>query len=278
MVSEKNIIIPNAETRDFLADAYYPEGKGKWPLVLFAHGYKGYKDWGAWQLMCQTIAEAGFFTVKFNFSHDGTTLENPSEFGDLEAFGNNNFTKELSDYHAVINYFADHPMVDPEKIIIIGHSRGAGISVIQAYEDPRVKALVSMAGVSHFGYRFPSQQRLEDWEREGVFYSENKRTGQQMPHFYQFYEDYKANEDRFNIQYAVQHVGKPFLIIEAGADETVKANESELLHQWAKDSDYVKIEGAGHTFGAKEPWQSPEMPEQLEMATDEIIKFLQSHF
>ena len=35
--------------------------------------------------------------VKFNFSHNGTTLESPSDFKDLESFGNNNFSKELYD-------------------------------------------------------------------------------------------------------------------------------------------------------------------------------------
>ncbi|WP_435524823.1 hypothetical protein [Chryseobacterium indoltheticum] len=37
------------------------------------------------------------FSVKFNFSHNGTTVEDPENFADLEAFGNNNYSKELSD-------------------------------------------------------------------------------------------------------------------------------------------------------------------------------------
>lgn len=276
MISHKNIIIPNPETRNFLADAFYPDEDGKFPLVIFAHGYKGYKDWGAWELMCQKIAEAGFYVVKFNFSHDGTTVEKPTEFVDLEAFGNNNFTKELSDYKTVIDYFSNQPQVDSDKITLMGHSRGGGISFIEAFENEKVTALVSMAGVSHFGYRFPSGDRLEDWEKSGVMFTENKRTNQQMPHYYQFYEDYKANEERFNIQYAAQHLEIPVLVIKAGADETVKDNESELLHQWAKNSELKIIEGASHTFGAREPWDSNDMPEHLSEATNEIISFLKS--
>lgn len=274
LITRKNIHIDNPETRPFLADAFYPDTEGKLPLVIFAHGYKGYKDWGAWDLMAEKIAAAGFYFVKFNFSHNGTTPERPTEFADLEAFGQNNFSKEMLDYDAVIGHFAADKKADADKIAIIGHSRGGGISVIKGYEDERVKAIVSLAGVSHFGYRFPSQQRLEDWEKEGVMYTENKRTGQKMPHYYQFYEDYKANEERFNIQYAAQHALKPFLVIEAGADETVKNNESELLHQWAKESEYVNIEGASHTFGASEPWENQEMPRELKEATDAVISFL----
>lgn len=269
----RNIHIKNPETTTFLADAFYPDPQEKLPLVIFAHGYKGYKDWGAWDLMALEIAKAGYFFVKFNFSHNGTTLEYPSVFGDLEAFGNNNFSRELSDYSAVISHFYDFPEIDSEKIVIIGHSRGGGISVIQAYEDERVKALVTLAGVSHFGYRFPSGERLESWEREGVMYSENGRTKQQMPHYFQFYQDYKANEDRFNIQYAAQHLDKPCLIISAGKDEAVKPNEGELLHQWTKNSQFEFLERATHTFGASEPWESRFMPNDLDTAVQLIIEF-----
>lgn len=278
ITSEKNIIIKNPETRDFLADAFYEEHGEKMPLVIFAHGYKGYKDWGAWNLMAEKFAEAGFFLVKFNFSHNGTTVENPTEFGDLEAFGNNNFSKEISDYDEVLNYFQPHPRVDPEKIALIGHSRGGGISVIKAFEDDRVKLLISLAGVSNFKYRFPNQQRFEDWKNSGVFYSENKRTHQQMPHYFQFFEDFEKNERRFDIQYAAQHFEKPFLIIQGTNDEAVKDKEANLLHEWAKSSELKMIENANHTFGAKEPWEGNVLPEDLNTATSQIIAFIKMNF
>lgn len=274
---ERNTEIKNPETKPFLADAFYPETSEKLPLVFFAHGYKGYKDWGAWDLMAEKIAAAGYCFVKFNFSHNGTTVENPKSFDDLEAFGNNNFTKELSDYNAVISHFINGKRVDPERVAIIGHSRGGGISVIQAYEDERVKALINLAGVSHFGYRFPSGDRLQHWENDGVMYSENSRTKQQMPHYYQFFENYKTYEERFNIQYAAQHLEKPFFIIQGTNDEAVKDKEAYLLHEWNKTSELFVLEGANHVFGAKEPWESDALPNDLELATDRMIGFLQSN-
>jgi len=278
VVVEKNIIIKNPETQDFLADAFYNESAEKLPLVIFAHGYKGYKDWGAWNLTAKKFAEAGFFFVKFNFSHNGTTLEKPLEFDDLEAFGNNNFSKEMSDYDEVLNYFSKHPKVDPEKIAIIGHSRGGGISVIKAFEDDRVKLLISLAGVSNFKYRFPNQERFEDWKNSGVFYSENGRTHQQMPHYFQFFEDFENNERRFDIQYAAQHFEKPLLIIQGTNDDAVKDKEAALLHEWAKNSELEMIENANHTFGAKEPWEGNVLPEDLNTATSQIIAFIKMNF
>ena len=274
---ERNTIIKNPKTRDFLADAFYPESENQLPLVIFAHGYKGYKDWGAWNLMAQKFAEAGFFFVKFNFSHNGTTIKKPTDFADLEAFGQNNFSKEMSDYDEVLNYFENHPKVDPEKIAIIGHSRGGGISVIKAFEDERVKLLISLAGVSNFKYRFPNQQRFEDWKRSGVFYSENGRTHQKMPHYFQFFEDFEENEERFTIQYAAQHLAKPFLIIQGTNDDAVKDKEAFLLNEWCKTSELVIMENANHTFGAKEPWTENGLPDQLNKATSLATDFLKAH-
>lgn len=273
----RNIIIQNPETKPFLADIYYPEEEGICPLVIFVHGYKGYKDWGAWDLMARKIAEAGFAFVKFNFSHNGTTLESPSEFGDLEAFGNNNFSKEISDYDTVINHFVKDKKIDTEKIAIMGHSRGGGISVIKAFEDDRVKTLITLAGVSHFGYRFPSGDRLEHWEKTGVMHTENTRTQQQMPHYFQFYQDYKANEERFSVQHAAQHLEIPYLIVQGTNDEAIKEKEAFLLNEWAKNSELYLIENANHVFGAKEPWTQEQMPPDLHTAAEKIIEFLKAN-
>ncbi|SEW14069.1 alpha/beta hydrolase family protein [Kaistella antarctica] len=275
---DRNIIIKNAETQDFLADAYYQETRQKLPLVIFAHGYKGYKDWGAWDLMAKKFADAGFFFVKFNFSHNGTTLHQPTDFADLEAFGNNNFSKEMSDYDEVLNHFYNDSKIDQDKVAIIGHSRGGGITVIKGFEDDRVKAIVALAGVSNFKYRFPSQDRFEEWKTEGVMYSENKRTHQQMPHYFQFYEDFEKNERRFDIQYAAQHLEKPLLIIQGTNDEAVKDKEAQLLNEWCKRSDLVMLENANHTFGAKEPWTEEQLPADLEIATTNMINFLSAEF
>ncbi|MBU8882861.1 dienelactone hydrolase family protein [Kaistella sp. DKR-2] len=275
---QKNIKIHNPDTKDFLADAYFPETSEKLPLVIFAHGYKGYKDWGAWDLMAEKFAKAGFFFIKFNFSHNGTTLENPTEFADLEAFGNNNFSKEMSDYDAVLNEFSKNSKIDSEKIAIIGHSRGGGISLIKAFEDDRVKILITLAGVSNFNYRFPSGERLEKWKNAGVMYSENGRTKQQMPHFYQFYEDFKMHEERFTIQHAAQNLVKPYLIIQGNDDEAVKDKEADLLHKWCKNSELFLMENTNHTFGTKEPWAYDELPEDLAKAIKKSVQFLQLHF
>ncbi len=48
------------------------------------------------------FVRAGFAFLKFNFSHNGTTPDHPQDFVDLEAFGNNNYTKQLFDLGKVL--------------------------------------------------------------------------------------------------------------------------------------------------------------------------------
>lgn len=273
VTKKKNIIIQNPETRDFLADAYYHEADKKLPLVIFVHGYKGYKDWGAWDLMAEKFAEAGFFFVKFNFSHNGTTVENPNDFADLEAFGNNNYSKELSDLGKVIDYFIKDPNVDDQKVILIGHSRGGGISMIKTFEDERINGLITLASVDTLE-RFPKKEALENWKKDGVYYVVNGRTKQNMPHYYQFYEDFEQNEHRFDVERATEMAKAHLLIIHGTSDESVGVKDAEHLHILHPNSELFLVDNANHTFGAKEPWTENILPKDLNLVTEKCIGFI----
>lgn len=268
-----NIQLSNPETKDFLVDAYYPETKNKLPLVIFVHGYKGYKDWGAWNLMAEKFAEVGFFFVKFNFSHNGTTIENPNGFDDLEAFGNNNYSKELSDLDVVLNHFTKDPKVDDEKIVLIGHSRGGGISIIKTCEDIRINGLITLASVDNLE-RFPKDEAFENWKKEGVYYVENGRTKQQMPHFYQFYEDFANDPHRFDVERSMEMAKAHVLIIHGTHDESVNVKNAEHLHILNPNTELFLIENANHVFGAKEPWEEETLPEDLDKVVEKCIEFI----
>lgn len=273
LIIKKDILLGNPETRNFMADSFYMNNTEKRPLVIFVHGYKGYKDWGAWDLMAEKFAESGFFFVKFNFSHNGTTVDDPLHFADLEAFGNNNYTKELSDLGIVIDSFIKDPHVDSEKIILIGHSRGGGISIIKTFEDERINGLITLASVDTLD-RFPTGELLENWKREGVYYVLNGRTQQEMPHYYQFYEDYEKNIHRFDVERATEMAKAYMLIIHGTEDEAVNVKHAEHLHILNPNSELFLIEGGNHTFGAKEPWNNPELPDDLNKVTEKCIDFL----
>lgn len=278
MTIEKNRILNRTDKKPILIDSFYSEVKTNQPIVIFCHGYKGFKDWGAWHLMAESIAKAGICFIKFNFSHNGGTMENPIDFPDLEAFGNNNYSKELDDLNDVIdwteNYFETNLHVDTNQICLMGHSRGGGIAILKASEDKRITKLITLASVSDFGRRTATIGDLKEWKEEGVKYVLNGRTKQQMPHYYQFYEDFKTNEKRLHIESATKRLEIPMLIIHGDKDTSVSINEAEALQQWKPYSQLKIIEGADHVFNTKHPWESPELSPELKPVVKSIINFM----
>ena len=201
----KNQILTRINQKPIVYDTFYNDNKKQKPLVIFCHGYKGFKDWGTWDLVANNFAKQNLFFVKFNFSHNGGTVNQPIDFPDLDAFAENNYTKELQDLDDILNHFTSDQSIyknniDTNNITLIGHSRGGGISIIKASEDHRITKLITWASVCAFGKRTSTTGDLEQWKQDGVKYVLNSRTKQNMPHNFQFYLDYINNKDRLDIE------------------------------------------------------------------------------
>lgn len=277
-----NHIIPRTSQKPLLLDAFYESSDTPLPVIIFCHGYKGFKDWGAWNMMGKAFArrtehvevKAKFLFIKFNFSHNGGTMENPIDFPDLEAFGNNNYSQEVQDLNDVIDWVitSDLP-VDTDRIYLLGHSRAGGITSIVASRNPSVSKLVTLAGVSDYASRFPQGEQLQEWKEKGIFYVKNGRTGQEMPHFYQFYIDFEQNNDLLDIKKAVQKLTIPHLIIHGDADEAVSIQEAYDIKSWRPETELRIICRAGHTFGASHPWNHDHLPADLRQVVQCVVNF-----
>jgi len=276
---KKNLILERKNKKPIIYDIFYKETNTQKPVIIFCHGYKGFKDWGAWNLVAKQFFDEGFFFIKFNFSNNGGTIENPVDFDDLEAFANNNFSKELEDLDAVINLISlnnnFNNELNPFNISLIAHSRGAGIILIKASEDKRVKSVITWGGVSDFKSRFSiGSSHFNNWKEKGIIFIENSRTKQKMPHYFQFFEDFMNNEERLTIELAVKKIKVPMLIIQGSADATVMEEEAKLLHQWNPESKLKVIEKADHSFGARHPWTRKNLPKDLKKVVENSISFL----
>lgn len=277
IVEKRNFTINSGHERPILADLiYHNDGTSK-PVLIFVHGFKGYKDWGTFNMVSQQWAEAGFVVVKFNFSHNGGTKEQPIDFPDLEAFGNNNYSLEQHDLGAVINWCSSIGTLpdeaDANRIYLVGHSRGGGAVLLKGAHDARVKKIVTWAAVSDYGARFEPYD-IEAWKKEGVIYIVNGRTKQNMPLYFQFYEDFKANEAQLDIPVATKKLQQPLLICHGTNDPAVGIEEAHALKSWKSDAELFILEGAGHTFEGKHPWEETGLPENLQKVVDRTIAFL----
>lgn len=277
---KRNIALEGKHQRPVVTDVFFEEDNTPKPVLIFCHGYKGFKDWGLWDLMAEAFARRGFFFIKFNFSFNGGTLEQPIDFPDLDAFGENTFTRELDDLEVVLDWISNENSeysnyVDLSNISLMGHSRGGGTAIIKASEDDRISRLITLASVSDFAARFPQGKEFEAWKAAGIGYITNTRTKQQMPHRFSFYEDFEANEERLTISRAVRSLDKPFLIIHGTEDPTVNVDNARHLKEWCPKAELFLLEGADHVFGGSHPWEKEELTQDFLRIVEKVTAFAQ---
>jgi uncharacterized protein len=275
-----SIIISGAAARPMSADIYFPDRPGKYPLVIYAHGFNGFKDWGNFSRIARPITEAGISVLAFNFSHNGTTPDSPIDFADLEAFGNNNYTKQLYDIGCVLDWVCRDgvqrfPMLETDAISLVGHSMGGGIVILKAATDSRVSKVVGWASISHCNTPWGkwTKDSMEQWKKDGVAFYENKRTHQQMPLYYQLYEDYVQHRHQLDILDAASKLGIPMLICHALQDPAVPVESAYLLHMAQPRAELFILDG-DHVFDRRHPAESDDLPEAMRNVVDKTIRFL----
>lgn len=271
-----NYIIPGNAGLPISFDIDFPENSERSPVIIFLHGFKGFKDWGQWPLFAKYLALKGYAVVRMSFSHNGTTPEQPDDFADLEAFGRNTFSKELQDVQDVIAWLQSasglKPQIDLDALNIVAHSRGGAIAMITAAEDSRIQKVVTLSGVGTL-VRF-SKEEQEYWKQNGVIYMLNGRTGQNMPLYYSLAEDYLDNEKRFDLHKVVGNIEQPFMIIHAEKDETVPLIEGQKLASEGKNTTIEVLPNANHSFGGMHPFEGNQLPEDTQKCVDLIHDFL----
>ncbi len=233
------------------------ENLGSAPCVILVHGFKGFKDWGFGPYIGNYFAEKGYFVLTFNFSHNGVG-DSLTEFVELDKFAENTFSLEVSELSQLIDaylagFFGD---AKEQKIGLLGHSRGGGISLLTAGQKPEVNAVAVWASVANFD-RYSERQK-EKWRRVGKFEVLNTRTNQVMRLNISLLEDLEKNgEDLLNIEKSVKELNRPLFIAQGEQDLAVSIDEAQKLYDWSDKSktELYLIPAAGHTFDVKHPFE-----------------------
>jgi uncharacterized protein len=122
-----------------VANLFKPAGFvafGKYPAIVVTHPFGGVKEQTA-GLYAQRLAEEGFLALAYDASYQGESggeprlMEVPSQ--------------RLDDISCAIDYFVQHPQVDPERVGSLGICAGGSYALCQAQTEMRAKAVAAVS-------------------------------------------------------------------------------------------------------------------------------------
>jgi alpha-beta hydrolase superfamily lysophospholipase len=216
-------------------------------LVVIGHGVTGHKDRPFHIALGEGLALAGIPALRLTWPGNGNSEG---------KFADSTISKEVADLGAVI----DALTAQGYEITYAGHSMGAAVGVLRASVDPRIRRLISLAGMVHmrafaehnFGKLTPGRDLM--WDKPGCILS-------------QAYMDDLRRLDT-TVTRAAQ-ITVAWLLVHGTADETVPIQHSRDIFAAARPAttELVEIPGANHLW---EPGFTPRM-------VDTIVQWLRAH-
>ena len=245
------------------------------PAVVVVHGFKGFKDFALFPPFAERLAQAGFTAVTYNAS--GSGVDPAGGFTLPDRFARNTYGAELADLATVLDALTTGGLgtAPPAAVGLVGHSRGGGVAVLHAAGDPRVRALVTWAAISHTD-RWSAEEK-EQWRLAGHVDVVNARTKQVLPLGTAVLDDLERHGPERDVEAAAARVAVPWLVVHGTADDSVAADEARVLHAASgrDTTELLLIEGANHVFGTVHPWAGP-TPHYREVA-DRTVRWMGTH-
>lgn len=235
-----------------------PDAPG--PAVVVCHGFKGFMEWGFFPFIAELLADRGFVVVRFDFSGAGVR-PGKDRVSDVGAFRDDTYGRELAELRAVlggIEEIADG-RVDRRRVGLFGHSRGGAIALLAAARPEvgvEVAALVTWAAIARLD-RW-SEEEKKRWRRDGELPVVNARTGQELALGVGLLDEVERHGAALDPLAAARRRRAPWLIVHGETDESVPFAEGEALAAAASEPrELLAVPGAGHTFGARHPFDGP---------------------
>lgn len=138
---------------NLIGDLYMPKSidlSKKHPAIIVGHPFGGVKEQSS-GLYAQKMAERGFVTLAFDASYNGESGGQPRSIASPEAF--------VEDFSAAVDFLGTSPIVDRNRMGVIGICGSGGFVISAAQVDPRMKAV---ATVSMYDMGRERRQGFED--------------------------------------------------------------------------------------------------------------------
>src|SRR5258708_351976 len=135
-ISRTTVRIPTPSRDELEAWLYLPEGDGRHPAVVMAHGIGAIKA-GGLAPFAERFCREGFAAVVFDYRQWGGSAGQPRE--ELS------FPRQREDYGTVIGWAAAHPDIDARRVFAWGTSF-AGMYIVElAVSDSRLAGAIGQA-------------------------------------------------------------------------------------------------------------------------------------
>lgn len=138
---------------DLVGELRLPAGTGPWPAVALTGPFTGVKEQVV-GLYAQRLAAAGFVTLAFDHRGFG---ESGGRRGHEDSQG------KLADLRAAVDLLAARPEIDPDRIGVVGVCLGGGYAVRAAAQDPRIGAVVGIAGAYNSPAAFAAGMGIDSY-------------------------------------------------------------------------------------------------------------------
>jgi dipeptidyl aminopeptidase/acylaminoacyl peptidase len=221
---------------------YYPAAAkftGKRPVLINIHG--GPEG----QSMASFLGSGNYYTNEMGVAIINPNVRGSSGFGKTFIAKDNGFLREdsVKDIGALLDWIAQQPELDKDKIMIMGGSYGGYMTLATAYHyADKIKCSVDIVGISNFNTFL---KNTEEYRRDlrRVEYGDER-----IPEMAAFFEKMAPLNN-------IDKIKKPMFIIQGTNDPRVPVTEATQMRDKLKANGnvvwYLEAKDEGHGFRKK---------------------------
>jgi uncharacterized protein len=253
-------------------------------VVLLAHGFKGYKDYGFIPVLGHRLAHALPTVVhRFNFSHSGMTND-IATFANPDLFERDTWNKQVFDLDALIEAVSSGQAPGTPTglpIVLVGHSRG-GVSCLlcagRRFRDGKeltLNAVVTLSAPDKTSNLAP--EVIAQLREQGYLASPSSRTGQVLRVGRIWFDEQEASPTDHDVLGLVGHIRCPVLTLHGQEDQTVDPACASHIASACPRGESTLIPDGDHVYCTTNPADvDGPMSEPLTEVCTHVAEFIES--
>lgn len=215
--------------------AYIPYGEGPFPLVIFSHElgntYTSGIDYA------KNLASHGIAVYLFDFCGGSYFGASDGKMSQMSVM------TEVSDLSAVLRTAMQWDFVDPDKIVLMGASLGAVVSVIVTAQPSAINCglILLYPDFAIFDAIHKKFSSLEEVPERFSYHG-----------WFEAGRCYASDIWNYDLNRAIERCQAPTLIIHGDCDDFVDVSYSKEAYEHFSEAELIILPNAGHIFRGKD--------------------------